>query len=134
MKIKRKKNDIIFSQLVRERAKWLCASCGVNKSNEPDTFDCAHIMGRRSVGLRWHPDNAIGLCRGCHIFYTSHPFDWADFCKAQFGEERIAELRRVSNEVVKWSPKVREEIYQFMKAQQKAGTFDRHPLMYAFKE
>jgi hypothetical protein len=36
------------------------------------------------------------------MFFTEHPFDWRDFCIDQFGEERIAELRKVNNEVVKF--------------------------------
>lgn len=132
MKIRRKKADVAFSLLVRDRANWTCEHCGVNKQDDPGTFDCAHIMGRRSVGLRWHPDNALGLCRSCHIFFTGHPFDWADFCKEKYGEERIAELRLVSNQVMKWSSKIREDIYRHMKEQLKNGTFERYELMHEF--
>lgn len=136
MKIRRKKHDQVFSLLVRQRANWTCENCMVVA--EASTFDCAHIMGRRSVGLRWHPDNAIGLCRSCHIFFTGHPFDWNDFCIDKFGEERVAELRLISNKIVKWSPKVREEIYQFMrdqlKVQELGSDFEAHELMHKFGE
>ncbi len=134
MKIRRKKADIIFSKLVRDRSNWTCEHCHVDKSCEPETFDCCHIMGRRSVGLRWHPDNAIGMCRKCHIWFTGHPFDWSDFCKDKFGEDRIAELRLISNRPVKWTPKVREEIYKWMKSQDKNGTFEPHELFHVFGE
>ena len=134
MKIRIRKADVTFSLLVRCRANWTCENCGVDKMGDPGTFDCAHIMSRRSVGLRWHPQNALGLCRGCHIFFTAHPFDWSDFCKEKYGEERVAELRLVSNQVVKWSPKVREEIFKHMKQQVKVGTFEPHELFHVFKE
>ena len=115
MKIKHGKIDKVFSKLIRERDHWRCQNCGVNKKHEPATCDCAHIMGRRSVALRWHPDNAITLCRGCHLFFTEHPFDWRDFCVEKFGEERVSELRLISSKPVKWSSSVREDIYQFRK-------------------
>lgn len=132
MKIKRKKADVVFSELVRNRANWVCESCGKDKSHDKQYFDCAHIMGRRSVGLRWHPCNALGLCRSCHIFYTGHPFDWADFCRERYGDDRVSELRLISTRPVHWSKKVREEIYKFMKEQLKSGTFEQHPLMHKF--
>ena len=115
MKVRRKKLDIIFSNLVRERANWYCQASSVNKRHEPGTLDCAHIMGRRSVRLRWDPRNAVALARKEHIYFTEHPFDWRDWCVDQFGEERIDELRLLSNGHVKWTPKQREEIYQHYK-------------------
>ena len=132
MRIKRNKLDIAFSQLVRTRANWKCLKCGGDFSD--GGLDCCHIMGRRSVGLRWHPDNAIAMCRGHHMWFTERPFDFRDFCVEHFGEERVAELRLVSNQVVKWSPKVREEIFKHMKEQLKAGTFEPHELMYEFTD
>jgi len=78
-------------------------------------FDCAHILGRRAVALRWHPLNATALCRSCHIFYTEHPFDWADWCRDQFGEDLVSELRLVSSKPVKWTKAVREDIYHHYK-------------------
>ena len=117
MKIKKKKHDTIFSMLIRERANYCCEACGVNKRNDSSTLDCAHIMSRRSVGLRWHPSNAIALCRSCHMFYTEHPFDWNDWCIENLGGDFMGELRLVSNQTVKWLPKVREDIYNHMKAE-----------------
>jgi len=49
------------------------------------------------------------------MFYTEHPFDWSDWCRDQFGGDFIAELRLVSNQTVKWSKAVRDEIFQHYK-------------------
>ena len=143
MNIKRKKLDIVFSNLVRERANYTCQNCCVNKRHEPATLDCAHIMPRRSVGLRWHPKNAVALCRSCHMFFTEHPFDWRDWCIDQFGDDFVAELRFVSNQTVKWSKKLREDIYQHYKNElslMEGGRdfigiiieFNQHELMHVF--
>lgn len=74
-------------------------------------------MGRRHVGLRWHPSNAISLCRGCHLFFTEHPFDFAEWCRDYLGEEVVSELRRESSRPVKWVKADRDDIYQHMKAE-----------------
>ncbi len=145
MKIRKKKQDIIFSSLIRERANYCCQACGVNKRFEPATLDCCHIMGRRSLALRWHPANALAMCRKDHIFYTEHPFDFRDFCIDHFGEELIAELRLVSNQPVKWSNSVREDIYkhyqqELKKMEKKRLTtelmieFEAHEIMHEFAD
>lgn len=117
MKVRRKKLDNIFSLLVRERANWYCQACSTNKKMEPGTLDCAHIFSRRNLATRYHPQNAVALCRSCHMFYTEHWYDWREWCVEQFGEEFVAKLRLLSNSTVKWTTKQREEIYQFYKDQ-----------------
>jgi len=114
LKIKKKKHDIIFSKLVRLRTNWHCEKCGVNKVSETHTLDCAHIMGRRHVGLRWHPQNALSLCRSCHLFFTEHPFDFADWCRDYLGEGMVSALRRASSRPVKWIKADRDAIYTHM--------------------
>ncbi len=145
MKIRQKKLDIVFSNLVRERNNYICQACCTNKRHEPGTLDCAHIMGRRGVALRWHPKNATALCRSCHLFYTEHPFDWRDWCVDQFGEDLVSELRLVSSKPVKWSKSLREEIYQFYRKEllamqlkrldsQMVIDFKQHECMHEFGE
>ncbi len=144
MKVKRKKLDIVFSQLVRERANFICQNCCICKRYEQSTLDCAHIMSRRSLALRYHPKNAVSLCRSCHMFFTEHPFDWADWCRDHFGDDLVAELRLVSNKPVKWTKVQREEIYKFYKEKlvemqvqrtmglQEMVEFEQHELMHVF--
>ncbi len=145
MKVRQKKLDIVFSNLVRERNNYVCQACCINKRYEPQTLDCAHIMGRRGVALRWHPKNATALCRSCHLFYTEHPFDWSDWCKDQWGEKFIAELRLISSKPVKWSKALREEIFQHYKQEllsmqlkrldtHKIIDFEPHECMFRFGE
>ena len=78
------------------------------------------------------------------MFFTEHPFDWADWCRDNFGEERVAELRLISNKPVKWSKSLREEIFQHYKAEllkmelkrldtQRVIDFEPHECMHIFK-
>jgi len=132
MKIKRDKLDATFSLLVRNRGWNRCCNCGSIRN-----IDCAHIMSRRHVATRWHPKNAIALCRSCHMFFGEHGFDFADFCRDKFGGDFVAELRSVAMTPVRWTPKVREEIYQHYKAelakQELGQDFAAHELMHVFE-
>ena len=101
-------------------------------------------MRRRHVATRWHPVNAIALCRKDHIFFGEHDFDWVDWCRERFGYDLIEELRRIANTTVNWTPAVREDIYQhyrhewgLMEAQRNLGItkvleFEAHEIMHSF--
>lgn len=110
MKIRITKLDTLFSKLVRERVNYVCEHTGENLRD--GLLDCCHIMGRRGVALRWHPKNAIAMSRSSHIFFTQHPFDFADFCREKFGDELIEELRLISSKPVKWTKGQRDDIFR----------------------
>jgi len=52
--------DRLFSRLIRARDP-ICRRCGKRPSRQ-----CAHIVSRRYHPTRCEPDNAWGLCAGCH--------------------------------------------------------------------
>lgn len=79
MKIKRNKYDILFSNLVRERADYVCERCGAEKRECPAGLDCAHYIGRGCHATRFHARNAFALCSGCHSYFdsrASHFYRW----------------------------------------------------------
>ena len=41
-------------------------------------------------------DNAVCLCRGCHMFYTERPHDWAEITEIWLGKERLDAIRFAS--------------------------------------
>ena len=108
MKRRRKPLDIVFSDLVRTRVNFHCEHCG----RVGGLHDCAHIVGCRSVATRWHPQNAVDLCRGDHLYFTEHPFEWVEWCHEKFGEKLIDEIRLVANKPVKWTQAVRRDILE----------------------
>lgn len=131
MKAKLKKEDIVFSKLIRTRDGWRCRKCGVGKDQAQ--IQCAHIMGRRSTGLRWHPQNAVALCARCHMFFTSHPFEWVEWCNDKFGEEKVTRLRQAASKPVKWTKAQKEDIYRHMRKEAdrapQARAIPVHPLL-----
>ena len=67
------------------------------------SLQCAHIMGRRSKGTRWHPDNAVALCAGCHIYFTGHPLMFYDWLAAEIGQDKLDWLKMISKRPTKFT-------------------------------
>lgn len=93
MNIRRDALDRLFSQLVRARAKFCCEACGKTDG----LHDAAHILSRRHVHTRWDLLNAVCLCRGCHRYFTEHPFEWVDWCNKNIGFDTVQALRERAN-------------------------------------
>lgn len=89
MALKRDKHDIVFSQLVRERANYECDYCGRQFRHEPSKLHCSHFKSRRHKSTRYHPFNAF---------------------------DRVARLAGTS---VKLKPWQMDELYQHMKIELK---------------
>lgn len=64
--------DRRFRRLIKNRDPR-CRHCGNG------TTDCAHIVTRGRWPTRWDPDNAVGLCRPCHVYFTDHPDLWREW-------------------------------------------------------
>ena len=59
--------DRRFSLFIRERD-GKCQRCG-----KTDQLQCAHIVSRRYLSVRWDELNARALCVGCHKWETEQP-------------------------------------------------------------
>ena len=53
--------DKLFSLLIRQRG--ACEMCGSKKN-----LQVAHVISRSNLHLRFACDNALCLCKGCHMF------------------------------------------------------------------
>lgn len=96
--IKRDALDAVFSDCIRERANYTCQRCQkYYPEGNRRGLDCAHIYGRAAKVTRWHPDNAVCLCRGCHQYFTSHPCEFDAWVRRQLGETRYDMLRERFN-------------------------------------
>ncbi len=68
-RIKRNKNDIDFSNFIRERAKWRCEYCHkLCKVNGTTLFqlEASHYWGRGKWSTRYDIENVFALCSSCH--------------------------------------------------------------------
>lgn len=114
--MKRDKIDSIFSLLIRERSEWNCEYSGLYFP-EPDriSLHCAHIIGRKYLQTRHHPDNAIALAAKHHAYFTDHPADFGAWITKYMGEGRLQLMREKAHSNVKWTKADKEDLYQHLK-------------------
>jgi hypothetical protein len=65
-----KELDELWADKVKKRADYKCEKCG-----KLEGLHAHHIYSRRHFPIRWHTENGICLCRGCH-FYWAHAKDY----------------------------------------------------------
>ncbi len=94
-KLKRSKADALFSDYVRERAKWSCEYCKAQFDPPTKSLHCSHFYGRGAKSVRFDPENAAALCFSCHQYLGSHPSEHYKFFMKRLGKEKmdLLELR-----------------------------------------
>ncbi|WP_265524641.1 hypothetical protein [Providencia rustigianii] len=115
MALKRDKLDIVFSQLVRERANYVCDYCGRQFRHEPSKLHCSHFKSRRHKSTRYHPFNAFAHCVGCHRKLGEDPHEFNAHAVITYSEMTIDRVARLAGTSVKLKPWQMDELYQHMK-------------------
>jgi hypothetical protein len=95
--MKRTKADADFSLLIRERDLWTCQRCEHVYPPKHQGYHCAHCFGRGKPATRFDPENACGLCYGCHRWLDTHPDLKEAFFRDRLGDEAYDALRLRSN-------------------------------------
>lgn len=115
--LKRDSLDALFSNYVRTRDNWTCQRCKkYYPEGERQGLHCAHIFSRRHKGIRWHPENAIALCYGCHSYFTGYPFYFLTWVAERMGRERFDSLKYMSSRTTKLTKGDLEIIKKDLKA------------------
>lgn len=98
----KKRADELFSRHIRARDER-CQAAGTDHVTCGGVLQCAHIIPRRYETIRVHPDNAIALCAGHHVYYTHRPLEWEAWVELEF-PGRWARLRKeaLSGRKVNW--------------------------------
>ncbi len=68
------KLDRLFSLKIRSIG--ICQLQGVDHIRCSNVLQCAHVIGRANLFLRWDERNALSLCSGHHCWYTYNPEAW----------------------------------------------------------
>lgn len=93
----KKKADKLFSELVRSVG--YCQAEGKAKECKcGGGLQCAHLITRWNLRLRWDEKNALALCAGHHRFFTHRPLEWAEFLLRYF-PERYEYVMKHKNEL-----------------------------------
>ena len=71
----RRDMDVAFSKRIRARD----GRCRVPDCDTGHVLQCAHIVSRRYLRVRYDDDNAVALCLGHHKKFTEDPLRWDEF-------------------------------------------------------
>ena len=83
-------------------------------------MDCAHIFSRRHAGTRHDPNNAVCLCRGCHMRFTSEPMEFSSWVNSWMSKTFYEKLRVKALSVTKFTAADRAVILADLKRKLKA--------------
>jgi 5-methylcytosine-specific restriction endonuclease McrA len=101
-----KKMDKLFGEIIRSQG--VCEKC-----NSHQNLQCAHVVSRRHLRTRWDLDNALCLCKRCHIFWQhKEPHEFVRWFDNKFGGKLYEELKKRANSLEKVDY---EEKYKFLK-------------------
>ena len=73
-----KRADDAFSLFIKERDER-CLNC-----ESTYYLQCAHIRSRSYKAIRVDPDNAVALCRSCHMRFGNRPFEWEEWVEERW--------------------------------------------------
>ncbi len=101
--------DILFSQYIRMRAMVRIGGCERCLAGKVDykQLQCSHFHGRARRSVRWDESNSVGLCPGCHMYFTAHPLEHVEWFKNHLGE---AEYNNLQGRMRQTHPKPDEKL------------------------
>lgn len=96
------KLDVAWSLLVKLKAGMKCEYCGATSKQ----LHSHHIYSRSKKSTRWHVQNGICLCVGCHTFssrFSAHktPLEFTQWLIRYKGQDYIDRLQIRANSVSK---------------------------------
>jgi len=83
--------DRLFGAQVRGRG--ICQAFGFDGISCSMSLQCAHLVPRRYLSVRWDPDNAASLCGAHHVYLTHFPLAHDRFCRQFLGAEHYEALK-----------------------------------------
>ena len=91
-----------------------CRNCGKDTN-----LHGHHIISRQYKLSRYHPDNLLTLCRGCHFWEKVSPEKFRDMILDIIGEENYLALKNCYMIQYKWSIPELKEIKEGLKSELK---------------
>lgn len=110
MKIKRRREDIAFSKLIRWRDGWRCQRCGRRYVPNSGGLQNAHVIhSRRKERTRFCEINCHSLCSGCHMYLDGAPREKERWARDKLGDEPydwcVREGNKTGSKMKKWEVK-----------------------------
>jgi 5-methylcytosine-specific restriction endonuclease McrA len=89
MRIRRRRDDILFSEYLRRKRDYTCERCLRNFTHEKGRLDVSHYFGRKNETLRFDEENVRVLCKGCHRLFHESPNEHREFMLKTLGENGL---------------------------------------------
>ena len=102
-KIKRRKSDILFRELLLKKRGEVCEHCG-----RRGRVEVSHFWGRANETVRFSEENCELLCTKCHQVFTANPHEHSEWVKKKLGEKRYKALMIEANRTGKRDDKLME--------------------------
>jgi hypothetical protein len=83
--------DRLFGKLIRSRG--ICQAFSFDGVSCSMSLQCAHLVPRRYLSVRWSEDNAASLCGAHHAYLTNFPLAHERFCQQLLGAEHFEALK-----------------------------------------
>ena len=114
-KVKIRKVDTMFSNLIRERDDWRCRACGgksKNYKNNRRGLHCSHYYSRARENTRFDLDNCISLCTYHHNQWGhgDKRGNYTEYMITRLGQKGFEELTKRANTYKKKNDAEMEEI------------------------
>lgn len=95
----------VFADYVKERDGWKCFTCG--RRVKGSSANAGHFIPKAAGGLAlyFHEDNVHCQCVYCNLALEGNHYEYG----LRLGPEKVAELTKLKNVVVQWSPRNYEE-------------------------
>lgn len=110
----KKELDTWFSRYIRLRDDGVCCSCG-NRAYWK-TMQNGHFVSRSYLATRWDEENNHCQCVGCNIFRHGNMTEYAEFMINKYGVNKIAELNKKKEKIVKLTKGWYEEKIEYYKS------------------
>jgi len=97
VRLKRTKADKLFSDYIRLRDQYKCQRCHIQINPPTNEIQCAHFHSRSKKSVRFDIENAISLCRKCHLYFdgysawgqVSHKKEFEEFMLKRLGQQKL---------------------------------------------
>ncbi len=93
IKYYKKKADKLFSEIIRSR-KW-CEAPHAGGKKCSSLLDCAHVIPRTNLTLRWDLKNGLCLCRAHHLYWQhKDPIAFTNWFAKKYPDRRRYLLKK----------------------------------------
>lgn len=95
--IKRTREDILFSKIIRKRDNYTCQRCKKQHATNSKGLGASHFYKRAYKWVRHYLDNADALCTACHHRFEGPSEEAIEFKLNQLGNKRFKKLKELKN-------------------------------------